>query len=627
MKYVCCLVLFCLVLLPSCRWKEQGASFPDEELAERLLREKPDSLAMILEEKIVAAELSDSLRAEYGWWITRLHQRQNRNMVNDSLIHYTLRRYEEKQSPRLAEAYMLAAMQVNHSGDKGEEAKEFISKGMQIAVNRQDTALLVEVATTFGYHDLFSGNLSLPPEDIKQIVFDYYAADSVRLMYSFYSLGCYYAARQEPDSMEHYMAQAVKMAEELPVDDSSILRNYIDCLNAFRQSEKALPLMRKFDREYPPKHLHDSIVRASTYVCLWLNLERLDSAKVYLQQLEHYCDLVPPAYYGNGYRTTFSYVEKLLRSVYEVKKRNVLNIIDVYNFCEKVASAERRNIAIEKERLFVQNQLERRNLNLKNQKDRDRRIALYILFATVCLIFFLAYLYQRKLLRKERFIRQMKEQMRLHQIALSEKEQSIRQNEEMIEQLSARQSEQEELAEQQMNDRLLEIERIRKENEQLNREKQKLQREMAQYAPNIPEKNIEMDSYERIAEQNRLLTTTAKQLSLQIILQYKELERLYKGEVRTLSEIDWPATYRSMDKIFNNYTRRLHASFPLLTEEDIQCCCLIKLQLSTSAIARLYSIAPSSVTKRKQRIKERINQAKPGLVGKEQPVDVYLWGY
>lgn len=217
--------------------------------------------------------------------------------------------------------------------------------------------------------------------------------------------------------------------------------------------------------------------------------------------------------------------------------------------------------------------------------------------------------------------------MRLHQIALSEKEQSIRQNEEMIEQLSARQSEQEELAEQQMNDRLLEIERIRKENEQLNREKQKLQREMAQYAPNISEKNIEMDSYERIAEQNRLLTTTAKQLSLQIILQYKELERLYKGEVRTLSEIDWPATYRSMDKIFNNYTRRLHASFPLLTEEDIQCCCLIKLQLSTSAIARLYSIAPSSVTKRKQRIKERINQAKPGLVGKEQPVDVYLWGY
>ena len=124
MKYICCLILFFTVLLPSCQWGRQEAFFPDEGLAERLLRENPDSLAMILEEQVVPAELSDSLRAEYGWWITRLHQRQGRNMVNDSLIHYTLRCYEQQQSPRLTEAYMLAAMQVNYSGDKREEAKE-----------------------------------------------------------------------------------------------------------------------------------------------------------------------------------------------------------------------------------------------------------------------------------------------------------------------------------------------------------------------------------------------------------------------------------------------------------------------------------------------------------------------
>lgn len=136
-----------------------------------------------------------------------------------------------------------------------------------------------------------------------------------------------------------------------------------------------------------------------------------------------------------------------------------------------------------------------------------------------------------------------------------------------------------------------------------------------------------MDSYERMVIQNQALTTSTKQLSLQVILQYKELERLYQGEVHNLSDIDWPVIYKLIDKIFNNYTGRLRASFPLLTEEDIQCCCLIKLQLSTSAIARLYSIAPSSVTKRKQRIKERINQGKNELIGKDQPADVYLWGF
>ena len=91
-------------------------------------------------------------------------------------------------------------------------------------------------------------------------------------------------------------------------------------------------------------------------------------------------------------------------------------------------------------------------------------------------------------MKKERFIRQMREQMRLHQIALSEKEQLIRQNEEAIEQLSARQSEQEEIAEQQLNDQLSEIERIRQENELLNREKKQLQQEMARYASEYPEK-------------------------------------------------------------------------------------------------------------------------------------------
>ena len=113
------------------------------------------------------------------------------------------------------------------------------------------------------------------------------------MIHCLYGLGCYYASRQEPDSMEHYMIRARKLAEELRVDNSSILRNYIDGLNAFHQSEKALPLMRKFDREYPLKHLHDSIVKTATYVCLWLNLGKLDSAEVYLKQLEYCCDLIP----------------------------------------------------------------------------------------------------------------------------------------------------------------------------------------------------------------------------------------------------------------------------------------------------------------------------------------------
>jgi len=71
----------------------------------------------------------------------------------------------------------------------------------------------------------------------------------------------------------------------------------------------------------------------------------------------------------------------------------------------------------------------------------------------------------------------------------------------------------------------------------------------------------------------------------------------------------------------------LGIDFPSLTEEDIQYCCLIKLRLSTSVISTLTAVSPSSVTKRKQRIKEKMNQQRPADVRKEQPLEIYMWSY
>ena len=38
MKYICCLILFFTLLLPSCQWGRQEAFFPDEGLAEQTIR-------------------------------------------------------------------------------------------------------------------------------------------------------------------------------------------------------------------------------------------------------------------------------------------------------------------------------------------------------------------------------------------------------------------------------------------------------------------------------------------------------------------------------------------------------------------------------------------------------------
>lgn len=507
-----------------------------------------------------------------------------------------------------------------------EETARF-DRELQQALQQHDTAAFIDRVNQWGLENFFKTTLSLPLEQWKQILQAYHASDSLERMHDAYQLGIYYAYQHQQDSMQHYMRQAVDLAHKLHSSNNAIQRNYADILNAFGRSREALPVMREYDQLYPPRHLFDRITRAATYVCLWLNLGQRDSAAHYQQQLEAACSQLSAADFNQGYQTSIVFIEQLLRTHCDQMAGKPLNMIDIYQFAEHTAKVNRQQKQREEERLIIQNLLKRKNLHLQIEKRRSQQFLIFLLFSALCLILFLAYIYQRKLLIKERFIQQMKQQIQQHRLTLTEKEQQIRQNEMALQQLSQLHSEQEEMAEQQLSSRLEEMEQIRIENEVLRQEMEQLQQEMNDYTSQLADKDSEMDSFERLSEQNQQLLTNSRLLIQQLIAHNRQLSAIGKGQVKSLEAIDWNSCYKQMDQLFNRYTERLRNDFPALTEEDIQCCCFIKLQMSNAAIARLFNIAPSSVTKRKQRIKERINQSKEGRIGKEQPVDVYLCGF
>lgn len=620
--YICSLLI--ALILISC--EIQVAPFPDHEVAEALLEDDPDSLAVWLEEKIDPALLPDSLKAEYGWWITRLHNRQKRSLMNDSIIQYTLRYFEEINSPRLSYTYVLAGMQKNWAGDKSKEEIEYIKKGWQLAENLRDTARFIDIGSKLA-HVYFLLNERRLSVDVSNRVISYTEEDSERRMTELYTAGCCYAQLGKTDSMRLYMEEAVRLARKFNNRiEFYIVRNYIDCLNATGQNKEIRDLLDDFYKRFPLTSDNDYPVKEFAYACLWMNEGKMDSVRACLDRLDRYGKTVVDRSYQNKYKISILYITELLHTAYKAKAGQPVDLINMYMVSEMVANWEANRMGIDKERILSQNKLERSNLMLKIKEEQGRQLILYILLAAGFVVAVLVYLYQRKLLKKERYLQRVKEQMRLHRIALSENEQQMRRNEEIIHALSAQLDGQEDLSDR-LRDRQEEIEQIRQENDLLSREKQRLQQEMNRFIQTVPEKSIEMEAYERINEQNMIFVTCAKQLSALLIGQNEHLERLRKGEFKHLSDIDWPVVYKTLDQLFNNYTQRLRQNFPLLTDEDIQCCCLVKLQLSTSAIARLYGIAPSSATKRKQRIKERMNQTKAGLIGKEQPVDVYLWGY
>lgn len=114
-----------------------------------------------------------------------------------------------------------------------------------------------------------------------------------------------------------------------------------------------------------------------------------------------------------------------------------------------------------------------------------------------------------------------------------------------------------------------------------------------------------------------------KYLCDQLIKQTAILKELRLSPQYIKTQGEWEAIIESVDILHDNYTLRLRERFPSLTESDLQICCLIKLHLNNNTIAILTGISPASVTKRKQRMKERI-----GLdLDENESLDMWLRRY
>ena len=81
-------------------------------------------------------------------------------------------------------------------------------------------------------------------------------------------------------------------------------------------------------------------------------------------------------------------------------------------------------------------------------------------------------------------------------------------------------------------------------------------------------------------------------------------------DVIRLSDADWTVIFGHADAIFDGFTQRLREAYPVLNEEDIRYCCMVKMQLSHSEIARIVCLEKDSVKKRIRRI--RLEKMKSG---------------
>ena len=290
---------------------------------------------------------------------------------------------------------------------------------------------------------------------------------------------------------------------------------------------------------------------------------------------------------------------------------------------DSIGKTDRNKALIEMQEKYDQQKIINENNLSQIKKDRIIRNVLIALIILSFIIAITNYLYQRKIVSQKQEILEKEEKIRYFTMKIHENETLINRNKMRIEELTIQMEGSLEIKEQWKEQNKIRQE-IQQQNETLKLENNNLQNHISNYAQSLKEKSKELEAMEHLSEENQYLHKREAFLCNQLINQTELFNKL-----KTTKYIDdqlWQEIKEKIDLLFDNYTKRLCHQIPSLTDGDIQICCLIKLRFSNGDIANMLAISPTSVSKRKLRLKERIVQ-EIGSLGENQSLDLWLMEY
>ena len=344
-------------------------------------------------------------------------------------------------------------------------------------------------------------------------------------------------------------------------------------------------------------------------------LKMYDSAYFYLNQ----ASLSPNIHTArSAYQALFyiSQEEKDYKKAVEYSNK-------LWFYQDSIGKTDRNKALIEMQEKYDQQKIINENNLSQIKKDRIIRNVLIALIILSFIIAITNYLYQRKIVSQKQEILEKEEKIRYFTMKIHENETLINRNKMRIEELTIQMEGSQEIKEQWKEQNKIRQE-IQQQNEMLKLENNKLQNHISNYAQSLKEKSKELEAMEHLSEENQYLQKREAFLCNQLINQTELFNKL-----KTTKYIDdqlWQEIKEKIDLLFDNYTKRLYHQIPSLTDGDIQICCLIKLRFSNGDIAKMLAISPTSVSKRKLRLKERIVQ-EIGSLGENQSLDLWLMEY
>ena len=607
------LIISIIISLISCTHnKDYPTAFqPELAKAEAMMYRYPDSALHILQG--IQPDIP-SENEQYATWALLMTQAQYKNQIeqSDSLINIAYSYFTKHDNAQRKALALYYKGILRHESHHAEDALSFYLEAATEIEKTNDYQLGFLINSEVGLMYLYRKLNDYAMEYFEKAHHNAELSDNqTYIAFSFIYIARAFSQKKQYNKAIEYYEKAIKIGQ---------VNNYPTIL-ASAMNETSFLFLKTGENKKALQYAKDCIKIKKTDQRIfslgdtYRYLKMYDSAYFYLNQacLSPNIHTARSAYQALYY---ISQEEKDYKKAVEYSNK-------LWFYQDSIGKTDRNKALIEMQEKYDQQKIINENNLSQIKKDRIIRNVLIALIILSFIIAITNYLYQRKIVSQKQEISEKEEKIRYFTMKIHENETLINRNKMRIEELTIQMEGSLEIKEQWKEQNKIRQE-IQQQNETLKLENNNLQNHISNYAQSLKEKSKELEAMEHLSEENQYLHKREAFLCNQLINQTELFNKL-----KTTKYIDdqlWQEIKEKIDLLFDNYTKRLCHQIPSLTDGDIQICCLIKLRFSNGDIANMLAISPTSVSKRKLRLKERIVQ-EIGSLGENQSLDLWLMEY
>lgn len=611
--YILYILIACTSLLNiQCRGNgKEKTPLPELVHAESVMFDHPDSALHILEDMPMPSARRD--KENHALWCLLVTQAQYKQMMkipSDSLVRIAYDYYKPTDNARRKAMSALYMGDINYDLGNIEEAMQYYLEGKTEVEKTDDYKTGYLIMSSLGKLYLYRRLADYALEACTK-AYDYAVKDSSKRyqMTSLQNLArCYCISDKLTEAIDIYH-KCSDLALEIGYRNnqyyydvqSEIALVYTNSL----QYEKSLEILKTFPKIYQ----HNSLIGTN-----YLMLSQYDSAYLYLNK---------------ALNTDNVYAKKAIyNSLYELAdtpeyRKYLKSYCDSLLFyTDSVMSLDKGKEIIAYKEKYDHQKLITEQQRLKLEKADAQRMMFIITICLIVAIAVVAYLYQKRLVRKENTIRKQSEKLQDYMLQLHEYETRLMQNNRYMEELKVQLSGQE-MNSEELHEYREQIDSLQVENSRLSEKINSLQHHINDYSSKLDKARREADKFRNLSEENLYLKQRERVLA-DYVADNDRLVKELREKCRVLENKEWEALEDVCESVYGNFVTRLQSFCPTLTKQELHLCVLIRLRFGNAQLATIFAVSPASISQKKFRLKKHISESLKNGLPEEMTLDRWI---